>query len=46
MIVKFSVLEAYIIGSLEREINPTWEGLYIYNKALITVALKNKKSDE
>ncbi|MFT8351159.1 hypothetical protein [Clostridium saccharoperbutylacetonicum] len=46
MIVKFPVLEAYIIGALEREINPTWKGLYIYNKALISMALKNKKSDE
>ena len=32
MVVRFVILEAYTIGSLEREITPTWEGLYIYNK--------------
>lgn len=46
MTIKFAVLEAYVIGSLEREVIPTWEGLHIYNKALINMTSKNKKSDE
>ena len=31
MIIKFSVLKSYILNSIKKEIEPTWEGLCHYN---------------